>query len=248
MSRIELRLALPTGSWLGDASRACPDATYRVTETLAASDSDITAVAVSGTDRDRATATVRDHDRVTDVNLCERRGTATVFHVTGEPPSFVVAAREVGLPIDSTIEVANGGASMFVAGDGKRLTAFGERLTAAGVTVGVGNADRRESERPLTDAQRRLVLAAIEGGYYDTPRGCTLTELAESQAIAKSTCSETLHRAEGRILHRFVEGMAPFGNDVASSENGVGSREEHGKQSDPQRERDRRERESPSAA
>lgn len=248
MSRVEIRLALPTGSWLGDASRACPDATYRVTETLASDDGDVTAVAVSGIDRDRATATVRDHDCVTDVTLLERRGTATVFQVTGEPPSFVVAAREIGLPIDSAVEVVNGGASMLVAGDRERLTAFGERLTAAGATVGVGNGDESESDRALTDAQRDLVLAAVEAGYYDTPRDCTLTELAESREIAKSTCSETLHRAEGRVLRRFVDGMSPFGGDAPPNEDDAESRGKHGEESDSQRERDRREREPPSAA
>jgi predicted DNA binding protein len=51
---------------------------------------------------------------------------------------------------------------------------------------------------------RYLLRTAVERGYYDTPRRCTLTELAEALDMAKSTCSETLHRAEGKITKQFL--------------------------------------------
>jgi predicted DNA binding protein len=56
----------------------------------------------------------------------------------------------------------------------------------------------------LTDQQRRLLVTAVELGYYDTPRECTLTELAEKVDLAKSTASVTLHRAEERVVKEFV--------------------------------------------
>jgi hypothetical protein len=56
----------------------------------------------------------------------------------------------------------------------------------------------------LTDTQRDLLLRAIEEGYYDTPRSCSLTELAERLGKARSTVSESLHRAEGKALKEFA--------------------------------------------
>jgi len=56
----------------------------------------------------------------------------------------------------------------------------------------------------LTDRQRELLLAAVDAGYYDTPRECSLTDLATELDMAKSTVSETLHRAEGTIIEEFV--------------------------------------------
>lgn len=65
----------------------------------------------------------------------------------------------------------------------------------------------RQSTDPtslLTDRQRRFVTEAVEQGYYDTPRRCTLTELAAALDVSKSGTSEILHRAEERIIKRFL--------------------------------------------
>lgn len=65
----------------------------------------------------------------------------------------------------------------------------------------------RQSTDPtslLTDRQRRFVTEAVERGYYDTPRRCTLTELAADLNVSKSGTSGILHRAEERIIKGFV--------------------------------------------
>jgi len=41
--------------------------------------------------------------------------------------------------------------------------------------------------------------------YYDTQREVSLSELANEFGIAKSTCSEVLHRAEGKIVKEFLD-------------------------------------------
>ncbi|MFC6766622.1 helix-turn-helix domain-containing protein [Natrinema soli] len=56
----------------------------------------------------------------------------------------------------------------------------------------------------LTDRQWRVVTEAVTRGYYDTPRECSLTELAATLGISKSTASDILHRAEGHIIKEFV--------------------------------------------
>jgi predicted DNA binding protein len=67
----------------------------------------------------------------------------------------------------------------------------------------------------LTDRQRWLLHEAMERGYYDTPRRITLVELADELGIAKSTCSETLHRCEGRVMEQFVDGDCEHQPDVS---------------------------------
>ncbi|GAA0242367.1 helix-turn-helix domain-containing protein [Haladaptatus pallidirubidus] len=56
----------------------------------------------------------------------------------------------------------------------------------------------------LTDKQREFVVAAITQGYYEQPRRCSLTDLAESMDVSKSTASRILHRAEGKIISQFI--------------------------------------------
>jgi len=235
MTRLSLRLDFPSGSWLGDVSRAHPDATLRATETVAAAEGAVTALGVAGTDRAATVEALREHDRIDGVDVVDEAGPATrVRIVAPAPPPHVAAAREVGLPIEAPVAVTTGRATVEVVGERSRLTDFSRRLTDEGVTVGIEASDADE-EPVLTDAQRDLVLAAVAAGYYDTPRECTLTEFAKARGLAKSTCSETLHRAEGRVLRRFVDGEFDGGDRGGGGENAIGD------ESGPERERDRAE-------
>ncbi|WP_247004607.1 helix-turn-helix domain-containing protein [Halosolutus gelatinilyticus] len=56
----------------------------------------------------------------------------------------------------------------------------------------------------LTDRQRRVVTKAFSHGYYNSPRECSLTDLAAELEISKSTASDILHRAEGHIISEFI--------------------------------------------
>lgn len=206
MAKLTLQLDFPSGSWLGDVSRTRPDATLRATETISTDDTEVTALDIAGSDRAATVEALREHDRVDRVEVIDHPAPGTRARVVASAPlPHVAAARTVGLPIEESVAVIDGCASLSVVGDRSRLTAFGRRLTEAGVEVAIEASDADEAP-VLTDAQRELVLDAVAAGYYDTPRECTLTELATAHGIAKSTCSETLHRAEGRVLRRFVAG------------------------------------------
>ncbi|WP_162562618.1 helix-turn-helix domain-containing protein [Salinigranum rubrum] len=62
-----------------------------------------------------------------------------------------------------------------------------------------------DSNGLLTQRQREVITEAVERGYYDSPRGCTLVELADTFGINQSAASGVLHRAEGRIIKQFLE-------------------------------------------
>ncbi|MFC7185537.1 helix-turn-helix domain-containing protein [Halorubrum yunnanense] len=216
MSRTRLRLDLPDGSWLGEVSRSSPETTLRVTGTVTADEGDVTALTAAGVGRAAAVDALRDRGDVDRVEVVERGRSETVARVAAPAPSYVAAARRAGVPVEGPVEVADGRATLVVVDDRERLSAFGRRLATAGATV--ESAGGNEPEPILTEAQGELVRAAIEAGYYDTPRECTLTELAADRDIAKSTCSETLHRAEGQVLRRFVEREEPFEADGSETE------------------------------
>ncbi len=56
----------------------------------------------------------------------------------------------------------------------------------------------------LTDRQREVVREAVDRGYYETPRACTLSDIADALAVNKSTVGDVLNRAEGRIITQFM--------------------------------------------
>lgn len=85
-----------------------------------------------------------------------------------------------------------------------RLSQFRDELEETGFAFEVNWVIQSvDSTDLLTDRQRRFVAEAIERGYYDTPRQCSLTDLAAALDVSKSTASVVLHRAEETIVKEF---------------------------------------------
>lgn len=58
--------------------------------------------------------------------------------------------------------------------------------------------------RVLTDRQEDVARAAVRSGYYEVPRGISLTDLARRLGVSPSSLSELLRRAEGRALRHLL--------------------------------------------
>ncbi|WP_303659920.1 helix-turn-helix domain-containing protein [Haladaptatus halobius] len=86
----------------------------------------------------------------------------------------------------------------------ERLSQFRDELEETGFTFEVVWVTQSvDPTELLTDRQRRFLTEAVERGYYDTPRGCSLTDLATALGVSKSTASVVLHRAEETIIKEF---------------------------------------------
>ncbi len=55
----------------------------------------------------------------------------------------------------------------------------------------------------LTRSQSEAVLAAVEAGYYDVPRRCTVADIARPLGIARSTAEEHLRAGESVLVRGF---------------------------------------------
>ncbi|WP_306058487.1 helix-turn-helix domain-containing protein [Natronococcus wangiae] len=60
------------------------------------------------------------------------------------------------------------------------------------------------SQFGLTDAQRRLIVAAYEAGYFDVPRRTTLVELGERFDVSDSAVSQQLRRGLAALVDSTV--------------------------------------------
>ncbi|WP_368411444.1 helix-turn-helix domain-containing protein [Halocatena salina] len=90
----------------------------------------------------------------------------------------------------------------------ERLAAYTDRLAAANIPFTIQSLSQSHSpEELLTERQWEFITEAVERGYYDSPRRCTLTELANTFAVNSSAASGVLHRAEGRIIKEFVKSV-----------------------------------------
>lgn len=60
----------------------------------------------------------------------------------------------------------------------------------------------------LTDRQREVLRAAFDAGYYEWPRQCSGTDVAEDLDISSATFSEHIHAAERKILSALLDGSS----------------------------------------
>jgi predicted DNA binding protein len=64
-----------------------------------------------------------------------------------------------------------------------------------------------EACRGLTATERETLEAAIERGYFESPREDTLGDLAEAFGVSKTAVSQNLRRAERKTLSRLVDAL-----------------------------------------
>ncbi|QHS16273.1 helix-turn-helix domain-containing protein [Halopenitus persicus] len=210
MTQARLVVEMPEGPWVADVSRAHPDATFQVLAALPGDGPGFALVWISATDLDAVLEDMRDHAVLTDMSVMQRTETEATVQFETTAPMLLVAAKRSGIPIEMPIEIQNGEATIDVTGAHDRLSELGRQFKELEMDFRIEYIQERlQPSQVLTENQQRLLLTAVELGYYDTPRECSLTELADRVGIAKSTCSETLHRAEEEIIKRFVDDLPP---------------------------------------
>lgn len=207
MPRARLHLTVPESVWIGALSRSHPETLFRI---LAA----LTDETGSGTGlvelREGDVGAVVDDllavDAVDDLTPLHRGEETALVQFETSRPVLLGPVQESGTPLELPFTLRDGRAEWEVTAPRDRLSALASSLDAFGIPYDVEYVRRTGAvERILTDAQHDLLSTAAERGYYDTPRETTLSELASDLGMAKSTVSETLHRAEGKLVERFLD-------------------------------------------
>lgn len=217
MPLASLAIDLPAGTWIHDSSTAHPAATVRVLAGMPGDGVGFALVELTAPDLEAVLRSMAAHDGLTDVEPLRRDDDAAILQIETSAPLLLLSAQASGVPIEPPIEIAEGVAEIEVRTSHDRLSELGEQLDRFGLSYTVEAVhDGREADSLLSDHQANLLRTAVACGYYDTPRRCSLTELADEVGIAKSTCSETLHRAEGHVIRRFVETHLAGGRDDAA--------------------------------
>lgn len=205
MTTARLVVDLRDSPW-SDATRGRSDRVVRIRSAVPCDGAGVELVEVSCSDVDECVSRVENHPSVEYLTIVERTADEVTMQLETVTPRFLLAVRESRMAVEFPIEIRHGTATIDVVGPHEHLSTLDEQLRQLDVAfdlVSVGTG--REATKLLTEAQRDLLLAAVEEGYYETPRQCTLTELADSVGLAKSTCSESLHRIEQIVVEYFVD-------------------------------------------
>ncbi|WP_265109877.1 helix-turn-helix domain-containing protein [Halosolutus halophilus] len=217
MPRAKLIVRIPESLWIHEVSTAHPDVTFRVTSVLPGPDVAIGVIELSASNPVPILAAIEDRDDVRDLELLWTHDETALLQVETSDPSLLAPMQRAGVPIETPFEVEDGVVTWELTTSSDRLSALGSSLDEHDVGYRikyVHDVDAGRAEQLLTDRQLEVFLTALDSGYYEVPREATLTDVASTLDVSKSTCSDVLHRAEGTIAHWFAEEhVAPASRD-----------------------------------
>ena len=206
MARARLTVTTPENSWVGRVTSAHPDARIRVrTATVgepATLVTEVTAPALAP-----VIAAISEAEGVETLDILDRHGDTAVCRLTVADAGPLAAAAAAGAPPEYPFTVADGAINWELTATQEALADLADRLDERGLDFSVAEMRPGDDGEPLlTPRQRNVVQTAVDSGYYEVPRGCSLATVAERTDLSKSTCSEILRRAEKRLLRRYLDG------------------------------------------
>jgi predicted DNA binding protein len=216
MPHAEVTVTLPPMVWIGALSREFPEDTFRVLSAVPRDEDGFGLVEIATDDAEAVLAAMAEKEAVTRMETIRQDEAGAVVQFETTQPLLLTSVQASGVPLSLPVEIQNGRALLELTASRDRIAALGEALDGLGLTYSLDRLyESVEAASPLTTKQRETLLAALERGYYDTPRGTTLTELADDLGMANSTLSEILHRAEESVVKAFVADR--LDTDVTSS-------------------------------
>ncbi|MFA9417380.1 helix-turn-helix domain-containing protein [Natrinema sp. HArc-T2] len=208
MPRAKLAISIPETMWINDVSQSHPQTTFKVVSALAGERTGIALIELQMADPLPVITDMADRADVVDFDLLWKGESSALLHVETTSPSILQPVLQSGIPIEMPFTVRNGEATWTVTAASSRFSEFGRLLDELGIEYTleyVHEIGHTRADDILTERQREVLLAALERGYYATPREATLTDVASDLDISKATCSETLHRAEGSVIRWFAD-------------------------------------------
>jgi len=206
MPYAKLTITVPDAVWVGEVSRAHPKTRFRVLAATADTAIGVARIEIIGDDPAAVCEEIQDYDTVTDLTVFDEEEAMRRVQVETTVPLLMTSLQNSGVPLEMPFEVQDGGMVLEATLPRQNLSKLGETFDEMGISYRVDRIQEDvESDSLLTDRQQWLLDEAIEGGYYDTPRRTTLVDLADELDIAKSTCSEILHRAEEQVLKEYMD-------------------------------------------
>lgn len=203
----KVRMKVEASGSLAELSKAHPDATFRILTSLSTDAGHMTLVEVEALDSATVSGFLDDDPDVLRYEVLHTDDrTAVIQFLQDSEPDAGQAGRESGNPPPYPLVVRDGWVHAESTTTHDRLSTFRERLDEVGVKYELLSVTQSQNPTELlTERQREFVTAAVERGYYDSPRRCSLTDLADVLSVNKATASGILHRAEGAIIKEFME-------------------------------------------
>lgn len=194
--------AFPFGKTLA----AMPDAEIEVDQIIPTDESALPFFWVRGCEPDAFMEHAEAEPEVRDTRKLESVKDTALFRAEWRPNTAIVGGlRDLNATIVESIGTANSWRFEVRTENREAFTRFREVFVTEGVPVDLVRVYDledllTEDDFSLTENQREVLLAALEAGYFDTPRGTTQEELAGEFDVSPRAVSERLRRGTRNLV------------------------------------------------
>lgn len=205
MIRAEFHLTLGEDRWIGEISRAFPEATLRLLSAAPLGDRSLELGAVYASDPQAVVAAIRDHSdvRTYDLLYCDEERALSKYETTDR--SLFEFLGSASLLPEFPLDVRDGEMAFAVTATRSEFEAFGDRLDASDLRYDLRSVVHRDDPTGVLTPRQRECLAVARGmGYFEVPRQAKLADVADALDVDTSSVSETLRRGTARVLEGFL--------------------------------------------
>ena len=199
VSLLRIKVRLPEGHWSGDVSRLRPEAILRIEETMPLSKGRGTAKLSSSIDLAKELASHLGIEEVRDLGVNRYE-----VDIAPKGGGYIKPIRDTGVIPQSPFEVRDGWVDWTIECVAQKAFQLVQNLKDSDIPYQVVST-RSTNSRMLTSRQRTIFDAAMNEGYWESPRRITLTKLAGLLGVSKSTLSVQLHKIEGVVLNSYAD-------------------------------------------
>lgn len=208
MPHAKLTIDIPDHTWIGEITATHPEVVFQVVTSIPGEETGIGLVRLIATDPLPIITDIQSRDDVESLELLWKHEDEVLLQIQTVNPLPLLPVWRAGVPLNMPFDIQNGTATWEVTTSTSRLSNLREQLDDFGIGFSVEHVreiDASPADRLLTERQQEVLVAAVEAGYYRAPRESTLGDVADTLGIANATASDVLHRAEGHIIHWFIE-------------------------------------------
>ena len=205
MPRVQIEVKNHPRNWLTHLSSSHPDDEFRILAAYPSENGTVGILEVGTQNPDSVLNELSEADGLHSFKRMDTDDDVLLIEYHTPEPKVQALVSESGAVPQYPVVFRDGTVTVTRAISYDQLADLTDAFEDAGVEYEVGFlVQSLSSENILTDRQREFIDEAVDHGYYEAPRRCSLTELAAEMDVHKTTASDILHRAERRIIMEFV--------------------------------------------
>ncbi len=202
----KLLIHFPDKLWLGQLGREYPYYQFEIRAFVPISHDPFignSLITITGHNPSQLLKRLDTHPSLMSYSIMEQTDTLLSVNTQTKDQFLLMSIVKNFILVHLPFKITDGIAEFIVSSTRENIDNFIHALTSKGLKVeikSIGHFSEDLLKKELTSRQFFIYQEAKKAGYYDAPRKITLTELASTLEIAKSSLSSMLQRIHSKLL------------------------------------------------